>query len=62
MSFKESLSELKDIDFADLDIQQIGVWPAALKTILVVSIVLVIVGLGYFLKVKEISLLTETAA
>ena len=27
MSFKESLSELKDIDFADLDIQQIGVWP-----------------------------------
>jgi type IV pilus assembly protein PilO len=48
MSFKESLSELRDIDFADLDIQQIGVWPAALKIILVVSIVLVIVGLGYF--------------
>ena len=61
MSFKESLSELKDIDFADLDIQQIGVWPAALKTILVASIVLLIIGLGYFLKVKDISLLTERA-
>ena len=62
MSFKENLSELKDIDFADLDIQQIGVWPAALKTILVVSIVLLIIGLGYFLKVKDISLLTDRAA
>ena len=61
MSFKESLSELKDIDFADLDIQQIGVWPAALKTILVASIVLLIIGLGYFLKVKDISLTTERA-
>ena len=48
MSFKENLSELKDIDFADLDIQQIGVWPAALKTILVVSIVLLIIGSGIF--------------
>jgi type IV pilus assembly protein PilO len=61
MSFKESLIELKDTDFADLDIQQIGVWPAALKTILVISIVLVIICLGYFLKVKDISLLTERA-
>ena len=61
MSFKESLSELKDIDFADLDIQQIGVWPRPLKTILVASIVFLIIGLGYFLKVKDISLATERA-
>ncbi|MDA7853207.1 type 4a pilus biogenesis protein PilO [Porticoccaceae bacterium] len=62
MTFKESLSELKDIDFADLDIHQIGVWPAALKTILIVLTFLVILGLGYFLKVKEISQLTRHAA
>ena len=62
MSFKESLSELKDIDFADLDLHQIGVWPVALKTILIVLISLVILGLGYFLKVKEVSQLTRLAA
>ena len=62
MSFKESLIELKDIDFADLDIHQIGVWPVALKTILIVLIFLAILGLGYFLKVKEVSQLTRRAA
>lgn len=61
MSLKESLNELKDIDFADLDIQQIGVWPVALKAILIILIPLIIVTLGYFLKVREISELTERA-
>ena len=61
MSLKESLNELKDIDFADLDIQQIGVWPVALKAILIILIPLIVVTLGYFLKVREISELTERA-
>jgi len=61
MSLKESLNELKDIDFADLDIQQIGVWPVALKVILIILIPLIIVTLGYFFKVREISELTERA-
>ena len=61
MSLKESLNELKDIDFADLDIQQIGVWPVALKAILIILIPLIVVTLGYFLKVREIRELTERA-
>lgn len=61
MTLKQSLTELKDIDFADLDIQQIGVWPVALKAILILLIPLIIVTLGYFLKVREIRVLTQHA-
>jgi len=50
MSFVESIKELKDIDFADLDIQQIGIWPAPVKTLLLVAVAIVILILGYFLK------------
>lgn len=54
MAFLESLKELKDIDFAELDIQQIGVWPTALKTVLVALILITILVMGYFLKVQDI--------
>lgn len=62
MAFIESLKELKDIDFADLDIQQIGVWPAALKAILLLTVLLVILALGYFFKVQDVSQQTQIAA
>ncbi len=52
MSFKDSLNELQEIDFADLDIQQIGVWPGSLKTILLVLVLILILALGYFFKIK----------
>ena len=37
MSFIDSIKELKDVDFADLDIQQIGIWPASVKMLLLVA-------------------------
>ena len=62
MAFIESLKELKDVDFADLDIQQIGVWPAALKAILLLTVLLVILALVYFFKVQDVSQQTQIAA
>ena len=62
MSFKDSLNELQEIDFADLDIQQIGVWPSSLKTILLVLVLILILALGYFFKIKEMSQQHSVAA
>ena len=62
MSFKDSLNELQEIDFADLDIQQIGVWPGSLKTILLVLVLILILALGYFFKIKEMSQKHSVAA
>jgi type IV pilus assembly protein PilO len=54
MGFLDSIRELKDIDFAELDIQQLGAWPSALKTLLIALILVTILVLGYFLKVQDI--------
>jgi type IV pilus assembly protein PilO len=62
MPFLDSIKELKDIDFAELDVQQIGVWPTALKTLLVALITIAIMSLGYFLKVQDIRQQTQRAA
>lgn len=55
MSFQEGIKELKEIDFADLDIQQIGVWPDSVKTALLVVVAVFILLLGYFFQVKDLS-------
>ena len=62
MSFVESSKELKDIDFADLDIQQIGIWPAPVKTLLLVAVAIVILILGYFVKVQDLRQQYQAAA
>jgi type IV pilus assembly protein PilO len=54
MSFQEGLKELKEIDFADLDIQQIGVWPDSVKTALLVLVSVFVLLLGYFFQVKDL--------
>ncbi|MDG1446768.1 MAG: type 4a pilus biogenesis protein PilO [Porticoccaceae bacterium] len=62
MSFVESIKELKDIDFADLDIQQIGIWPAPVRTLLLVAVAIVILILGYFVKVQDLRQQYQAAA
>jgi type IV pilus assembly protein PilO len=62
MSFVESIKELKDIDFADLDIQQIGIWPAPVKTLLLVAVAIVILILGYFVKIQDLRQQYQAAA
>ena len=62
MSFKDSLNELQEIDFADLDIQQRGVWPGSLKAILLVLVLIFILASGYFFKIKDMSQQHSVAA
>ena len=62
MSFADSIKELKDVDFADLDIQQIGIWPASVKMLLLVAAVILVLLLGYFVKVKDLRQQYQAAA
>ena len=62
MSFVDSIKELKDVDFADLDIQQIGIWPASVKMLLLVAAVILVLLLGYFVKVKDLRQQYQAAA
>ncbi|MEW6983536.1 type 4a pilus biogenesis protein PilO [Colwelliaceae bacterium 6471] len=47
---KIDFSQLKD---ADLELENIGQWPAAAKLLLGVFLFIVVIGLGYFLMIKD---------
>ena len=54
MVFNDSLNELKAVNFTDLDISQVGVWPRSLKKILLIMVIVAVAIVGYFVKVKDI--------
>ena len=64
MALQDSLEQLKSVDFNDLDLSNIGSWPAIVKIILMVLLFAVVLGGGYYLHVteKQESLDTVTAA
>ena len=61
MSFVDSMKELRDIDFAELDIQKIGIWPTPVKNLPLVTVVILILILGYLLKVQNLRQQYQTA-
>ena len=48
MDIADSLRSLKEIDFADLSLDNIGVWPLAVKVLTWLLIFAAVVGGGYF--------------
>ena len=54
MSFSESLQKINDIDLADLDLENIGAWPLAVRIIACVLTVAAVLGLGYQLHITDL--------
>lgn len=53
MSLSDSLKSMNEFDINDLDINNAGIWPAPIKFIVVLIIVGVIVGGGYWFFIKD---------
>ncbi|MFL1403968.1 type 4a pilus biogenesis protein PilO [Marinobacter sp. M1N3S26] len=53
MSLSDSLKSMNDFDINDLDINNAGIWPAPIKFIVVLIIVGLIVGGGYWFFIKD---------
>jgi len=54
MSFADSIESLKKVDLADLDLNNLGSWPAAVKFIACVLLMIVALGLGYNFYLKDL--------
>lgn len=54
MSFSQSLESLKKVDVNDLDFNNIGSWPGALKVIVCVLVLGMLLGLGYQFHLKDL--------
>ncbi|SFR85870.1 type IV pilus assembly protein PilO [Marinobacter daqiaonensis] len=53
MSLSDSLKSLNEFDINDLDVNNAGIWPAPVKFIVVLIVVGLIVGGGYWFFIKD---------
>ena len=53
MALQDSLNQLRGLEFGDLDVNNIGGWPSPLKAIILVLLIIVVVGAGYFLYLTD---------
>ncbi|QXI28954.1 type 4a pilus biogenesis protein PilO [Pseudomonas vanderleydeniana] len=55
MNISERLENLRKIDLADLDLQNIGSWPIAVKVVCAIFVALLVLMLGYFGYIKDLT-------
>lgn len=54
MSLADSLASLRKVDFADLDFNNLGSWPAAVKGLACLILLIVVLFLGYNFHLKDL--------
>jgi len=55
MSALEHIKSLNDVDLADLNLENIGSWPAALKAILLTLLYVAILVAGFYLHIEKLN-------
>lgn len=55
MRVLEHIKSLNDVDLADLDLENIGSWPAALKVILLTFLFVALLVAGFYLHIEELN-------
>lgn len=61
MALQDTLDQLRGLELGDLDVNNIGGWPAALKAILLVLLFVVVLIAGYFLVLTDKQAALENA-
>ena len=56
MSFSDSLESLRKIDINDLDVNNLGSWPAPIKFLTCIILLVAVLGLGYYLHLGDLQL------
>ena len=53
MALQDSLDQLRSIDVSDLDLNNIGSWPSALKGLVMIIVLVLIMVVGYSLYLSD---------
>jgi type IV pilus assembly protein PilO len=56
MAFEDTLRSLREFDVNDIDFDNIGSWPAAVKVVLCVLLLVLVVAGGYYYHIKDLQL------
>ena len=55
MNVLEHIKSLNDVDLADLDLENIGSWPAALKVLLLTLLFVALLVAGFYVHIEELN-------
>jgi type IV pilus assembly protein PilO len=61
MALQDTLEQLRSLDVSDLELNNIGAWPAAIKAIVLVLLLVLVVAGGYFFYLTDKQTLLEAA-
>jgi type IV pilus assembly protein PilO len=53
MALQDSLKQLQSFELSDLDVNNVGAWPAAVKGIVMVLLLALVLGAGYYFHLTE---------
>ena len=53
MALQDSLDQLRNFDLGDLDVNNVGSWPAPVKIIIMALVLLLLLGGGYYLHITD---------
>jgi type IV pilus assembly protein PilO len=53
MALADSLQQLQNFDLSDLDVNNVGAWPAAVKGIVMALVLAAVLGAGYYFHLTE---------
>ncbi len=53
MALQDTLEQLQSIDFNNLDVNNIGSWPAVVKVLLLVFLLVLVLGGGYYMSITD---------
>jgi type IV pilus assembly protein PilO len=61
MALQDTLEQLRSLDLGDLDVNNIGSWPAAIKGVILFALFVLVLIAGYFLYLTKKQQVLETA-
>jgi type IV pilus assembly protein PilO len=55
MALNDTLEQLKNFDVNDIDFEKAGVWPFPVKVFVAILVVVIVLALTYYMKIKELN-------
>lgn len=59
MSIAESMNSLRNFDLSDLDVNNLGSWPAPIRGLACILLVIIVLVLGYYLHLQDLQVSLE---
>lgn len=61
MALEDTISSIREFDFGDLDFDNVGSWPTAIKAVCWIAILVITLALGYYYHIQDLQVSLDKA-